>query len=69
MSVKSQFLEKLPARQPDPASSASKTQADIAEFWSDFSASAIAVLQYLQTRAKLHKQEVQHRTLNMDIQP
>lgn len=32
MSVKSQFLEKLQARQPAPASSLSKTQADIAEF-------------------------------------
>lgn len=32
MSVKSQFLEKLQARQPAPASSLSKTQADITEF-------------------------------------
>lgn len=32
MSVKSQFLDKLQARQPAPASSVSKTQADIAEF-------------------------------------
>ncbi|MEH0884267.1 hypothetical protein [Enterobacter sp. UNJFSC 003] len=32
MSVKSQFLVKLQARQPAPASSVSKTQADIAEF-------------------------------------
>jgi len=32
MSVKSQFLKKLQARQPAPASSVSKTQADIAEF-------------------------------------
>lgn len=32
MSVKSQFLEKLQARQPAPASSVSKTQDDIAEF-------------------------------------
>ena len=32
MSVKSQFLEKLQARQPDPASFVSKTQADIAKF-------------------------------------
>ncbi|XXD08740.1 hypothetical protein ACMYSN_22080 [Klebsiella sp. R445] len=32
MSVKSQFLEKLQARQPDPATFVSKTQADIAEF-------------------------------------
>lgn len=32
MSVKSQFLEKLQARQPAPASSLNKTQADIAEF-------------------------------------
>lgn len=32
MSVKSQFLEKLQARQSAPASSVSKTQADIAEF-------------------------------------
>lgn len=32
MSVNSQFLEKLQTRQPAPASSVSKTQADIAEF-------------------------------------
>ncbi len=32
MSVKLQFLEKLQARQPAPASSVSKTQDDIAEF-------------------------------------
>ncbi|HCM7226116.1 TPA: hypothetical protein N3282_001457 [Klebsiella aerogenes] len=32
MSLKSQFLEKLQARQPAPVSSVSKTQADIAEF-------------------------------------
>lgn len=32
MSVKSQFLEKLQTRQSAPASSVSKTQADIAEF-------------------------------------
>lgn len=32
MSVKSQFLEKLQARQPAPASSLNKTQADITEF-------------------------------------
>lgn len=32
MSVKSQFLEKLQTRQSGPASSVSKTQADIAEF-------------------------------------
>lgn len=32
MSVKSQFLKKLQARQPAPASFTSKTQADIAEF-------------------------------------
>ncbi|HDR2678808.1 TPA: hypothetical protein QCJ48_001509 [Enterobacter mori] len=32
MSFKSQFLEKLQARQPAPVSSVSKTQADIAEF-------------------------------------
>ncbi len=32
MSVKSQFLKKLQARQPSPVSFASKTQADIAEF-------------------------------------
>lgn len=32
MSVKSQFLERLQARQPAPASSLNKTQADIAEF-------------------------------------
>ena len=32
MSVKSQFLKKLQARQPVPVSFASKTQADIAEF-------------------------------------
>ncbi|VAL15434.1 Uncharacterised protein [Enterobacter kobei] len=32
MSVKSQFLEKLQARRSAPASSVSKTQADIAEF-------------------------------------
>ena len=32
MSVKSQFLKKLQARQPAPVSFASKTQADIAEF-------------------------------------
>jgi len=32
MSVKSQFLDKLQARQPAPASSVSKSQADIAEF-------------------------------------
>ncbi|EHW5160914.1 hypothetical protein NOE11_21615 [Escherichia coli] len=32
MSVKSQFLEKLQTRQPAPASSVSKSQADIAEF-------------------------------------
>lgn len=32
MSVKSQFLEKLQTRQPAPASSLNKTQADIAEF-------------------------------------
>lgn len=32
MSVKSQFLEKLQARQPAPASSVSKSEADIAEF-------------------------------------
>ncbi|MCP1205250.1 hypothetical protein NIM72_06730 [Pantoea sp. B550] len=32
MSVKSQFLDKLQARQPAPVSSVSKSQADIAEF-------------------------------------
>lgn len=32
MSVKSQFLEKLQARQPAPVSSPNKTQADITEF-------------------------------------
>ncbi|NIY45958.1 hypothetical protein [Cedecea colo] len=32
MSVKSQFLKKLQTRQPAPASSVSKSQADIAEF-------------------------------------
>ena len=32
MSVKSQFLEKLQVRRSAPASSVSKTQADIAEF-------------------------------------
>lgn len=32
MSVKSQFLEKLQARQPAPASSLNKIQADITEF-------------------------------------
>lgn len=32
MSAKSQFLEKLQTRQPAPASSVSKSQADIAEF-------------------------------------
>lgn len=32
MSVKSQFLKKLQARQPTPVSFTSKTQADIAEF-------------------------------------
>lgn len=32
MSVKSQFLERLQARQPAPASSLNKTQVDIAEF-------------------------------------
>ncbi|CEJ64550.1 MULTISPECIES: hypothetical protein [Citrobacter] len=32
MSVKSQFLKKLQARQSAPVSFASKTQADIAEF-------------------------------------
>lgn len=32
MSVKSQFLEKLQTRQSDPASSVSKSQADITEF-------------------------------------
>jgi len=32
VSVKSKFLEKLQAQQPAPASSVSKTQADIAEF-------------------------------------
>jgi len=32
MSVKSQFLKKLQTRRPAPASSVSKTQADIAKF-------------------------------------
>lgn len=32
MSVKSQFLKKLLARQPVPASPGNKSQADIAEF-------------------------------------
>ncbi|RQM36360.1 hypothetical protein [Erwinia psidii] len=32
MSVKSQFLKKLQARQPAPVSAASKSQADVAEF-------------------------------------
>lgn len=32
MTVKSQFLKKLRARQPAPVSFTSKTQADIAEF-------------------------------------